>query len=337
MSSGLTLTDLHDHKGHIRSSKDITLLDLPLELLSKIFRPLFQTSKRGFPFLDDDHIYDGSYFPYPYYFEKYSGSTDVPCFCDISIKEMHIDNVEMYYKLKLTSKKFGQLARQFITGISFQEYSDPDWSLLNTDFNSLTELYCFFEVDFVWTDDCIKKLSCLKILWLGGHSVEITDEGLRHVTNLEVLNLEWNGLITDAGLKHLPKLRYLMCNYGKFTDEGIQQLQELEVLHSHRNKTITMKGLCNLQKIRAVYLDDNENFNTLSTDTIRQILPSVKVFRAGRYADDGIYGRDNIHCHINICPNDSTYHAPEKSWYDGLMCWPGSLPHEIEVWNWPPL
>ena len=55
----------------------------------------------------------------------------------------------------------------------------------------------------------------------------ITDAALRHLTNLEELDLEGNETITDVGLRHLPNLLKLKLSHNSMiTDHMIAKLRE---------------------------------------------------------------------------------------------------------------
>ncbi len=65
---------------------------------------------------------------------------------------------------------------------------------------------------------------------------KITDEGLRHLTNLTSLHLKFNRRITDKGLQPLTKLTTLdLTNNTTITEPGIQHLTELTRIDINRS------------------------------------------------------------------------------------------------------
>ena len=76
----------------------------------------------------------------------------------------------------------------------------------------------------------------------------ITNEGIKHLTQLRSLNLSSNKTITDEGIKPLTQLKNLnLFNNNTITDEGIKHLTQLRNLNLAGNRTITKKGIKHLK------------------------------------------------------------------------------------------
>ena len=60
----------------------------------------------------------------------------------------------------------------------------------------------------------------------------ITDEGIKHMTQLHSLDASWNEKITNEGIKHMTQLHSLNASYNeKITDEGIKHMTQLHSLN----------------------------------------------------------------------------------------------------------
>ena len=90
----------------------------------------------------------------------------------------------------------------------------------------------------------LQVFSNLTFLNVGNYN-QFMDKHLQYFPNLTHLNLNKGGrYITDEGLKYVPKLILLNLGYNKFiTDEGIRYLQNLVYLYIEKNNNITIKSL----------------------------------------------------------------------------------------------
>ena len=135
----------------------------------------------------------------------------------------------------------------------------------------------------------IGQLTSLTHLHL--HDGAITAEGLKHLTNLqnlELLILGANRELNDAGmaaLANLKSLKDLRISYTQVGDDGLKMLQQLPRLEAlwiiHTN--VTDKGIGYLSEIKTLkrlYInlwDKNERVTEQALATLKQALPDLEV------------------------------------------------------------
>jgi hypothetical protein len=112
----------------------------------------------------------------------------------------------------------------------------------------------------VEVDDNILKLYLKNIQRLDAYgSPNITDESIKHLTNLRTLDVG-NTNITDDGIKNLTNLQKLYAYNLNITDEGIEHLTNLQILFTDGNPNITDEGikhLTNLQQFNGRIIKKN--------------------------------------------------------------------------------
>lgn len=88
------------------------------------------------------------------------------------------------------------------------------------------------------TDNGLHNLKNLKHLRLQG--VYITNEGLRYLSKIEYLEINFNDRITDEGLEFIKNVKCLILPYNtKITESGLKLLKNLENFDLHRNPNLT--------------------------------------------------------------------------------------------------
>jgi Leucine-rich repeat (LRR) protein len=111
-------------------------------------------------------------------------------------------------------------------------------------------------------NDNILKLYLTNLQWLyAGYNPNITDGGIKNLTNLQTLSISSNNSnITDGGIKDLTNLQhlYVYCN-PNITDEGIKNLTNLQTLEISTNKNITNEGIKNLTNLQRLDVGNNPN------------------------------------------------------------------------------
>jgi hypothetical protein len=107
------------------------------------------------------------------------------------------------------------------------------------------------------TDEGIKHLTNITNLNLHNNIV-ITNEGIKHLTNIASLNLDDNEVITNEGIKHLTNITSLdLTSNGVITNEGIKHLTNISSLYLFNNVVITNEGIKHLTNITNLKLERN--------------------------------------------------------------------------------
>jgi hypothetical protein len=104
---------------------------------------------------------------------------------------------------------------------------------------------------------------------------EIRDEDLKSFPCLEAIYLSKGNLITNQGLKNLPKDKFKeLCLFGNnlITDSGLANLPNLELLRMWYNEKITRACLKHLPKLKELDLDDKERSWKLPTEEKKSII-----------------------------------------------------------------
>ena len=98
------------------------------------------------------------------------------------------------------------------------------------------------------SDDALRQLTALTSLNMSGCQ-QITDEGIRGLTQLQRLNM-YRSRVTDDGLRRLTRLThlYIGCNL-LITDEGIKHLPSLQQLGMRQCVNITDAGVAHLTQL----------------------------------------------------------------------------------------
>jgi Leucine-rich repeat (LRR) protein len=114
------------------------------------------------------------------------------------------------------------------------------------------------------------------------------DKRLNYFTNLTSLDLSFNDIITNDGIKGLTKLTSLHLGMNKnITDNGIKYLTNLISLDLDYNKIITDYGIKGLTNLTSLDLDHNE----FITDNGIKCLTKLIEFHLG---DNKIIGNNGI-------------------------------------------
>lgn len=83
--------------------------------------------------------------------------------------------------------------------------------------------------DYHFINDDLKDMHNLKILKL--RYEKLTDEGLKYISNIQKLNLDWNTIITDEGLKYISNIKKLCFFYNKnITNKGLKYIPYVKKL-----------------------------------------------------------------------------------------------------------
>ena len=135
------------------------------------------------------------------------------------------------------------------------QYKITDLILSSEQFQKIIKLNVSYNENI--SDDGIKNLTNLQELNINGNG-NITDEGIKNLTNLQILNIFDNSNITDEGIKNLTNLQELYISRNKnITNKGIKNLTNLQKLNASGNEKITDKGIKNLINLRILYASDN--------------------------------------------------------------------------------
>lgn len=106
--------------------------------------------------------------------------------------------------------------------------------------------------DSLITDEGIKHMTNLRVLYINGYC-GITNEGLKYL-NLHTLSVEDQPIITDEGIKHM-NLHKLYTDISTITDEGIKHMP-LKVLHATGNSLISDAALITMD-LEELVADDH--------------------------------------------------------------------------------
>lgn len=155
-----------------------------------------------------------------------------------SISDLHEDYLNFTSLLNLKNIKKLFIHYGFIV--------DYDIKILKNNLINLEELYLY--EDSRIRDDGIKYLVNLKkLVYIQNNSIRlhcrISNEGMRHLTNLECLCLDNNETITD---------------------EVIERLTKLKKLYLDNDKVITYRSINKLTNLRELYINTGDNRITLS-------------------------------------------------------------------------
>ena len=104
------------------------------------------------------------------------------------------------------------------------------------------------------TDKGIKYTN-LKSLIIYNNS-KITDDGIKHMTDLEELYIHDNKKISDKGIKKMD-LKILDASFTNISNEGIKHMH-LEVLYANCNSNITDEGIKHMD-LKILYAYGNHN------------------------------------------------------------------------------
>jgi hypothetical protein len=120
------------------------------------------------------------------------------------------------------------------------------------------------------TDEGLKNLTNATTIDLSGCR-NITDAGLEHLTNATTINLTFSQKITDAGLAHLTNATTIYLGYShNITDEGLAHLTNATTINLSGCKQITDKGLAHLTKATTIYLINCDQITYEARETLRK-------------------------------------------------------------------
>jgi len=164
---------------------------------------------------------------------------------------------------------------------------------------SLFSVYWLWKLLFDWIED--KDIAFMLRSVPRLYALDLQDESrLRYCFRIERLNLCWNNIITNEGIKGLIYLKNLgLCHNKQITDEGIKGLSNLKKLTLSYNVGITnevIKGLSNLKKLNLSYnvRITDEGIKGLSNLTVLDLCSNDNI------TDEGIKGLTNLK-KLNIC------------------------------------
>ena len=180
-------------------------------------------------------------------------------------------NVPITKSIKLFIKLF-----PFIKSISIRK----NYSINNDDFKYLDKIEnlnmegCYQEEITDYSFKNLNNIKELNILGCNQHWIEgghFTDKAFDFLTNLEILHIDDNHVITDNGLKKLKNIKHLhLYNCSKITSNGISDLINLKGLYLYmiRITDNTFEKLNNIEFLSIIDCD--------FTDKIFDYLPNLK-------------------------------------------------------------
>lgn len=121
----------------------------------------------------------------------------------------------------------------------------------------------------------------------------ITNEGIKYLHNLKILDISNNKLICDNAIKHLSNLNVLNINNNEnITNLGICNLYNLKILVIKNNTRITEFGLKYLSKLEVLDLNGD---NYIDYQNVKKYLPNLKILYLSKK-----YKRINIKNVMNL-------------------------------------
>jgi hypothetical protein len=136
---------------------------------------------------------------------------------------------------------------------------------------------------FKWCVNQIKQLVCPS---------SFRDDEMKYFTNLTLLNLDYNQIITNNGIKGLSNLTSLVLSEN-VSDNGIKGLTNLTLLNLGYNEDITNSGIKCLTKLTSLYLSLNK---VIDDDGIKGLtnLTKLNLGFNNVIKDNGIKGLTNL-------------------------------------------
>lgn len=131
------------------------------------------------------------------------------------------------------------------------------------------------EFDDKLTNDIILQYPYLEVLD-ANYNVMITDKSVKTLSYLRILHIVRNNWVTDESLMNKKYLVQLYASYNNnITDYGINQLPHLEILNVHGNTSVTDSSVSKLSCLRELYTND-----IITSECINQ-LPNLRLLRHG--------------------------------------------------------
>ena len=202
----------------------------------------------------------------------------------LNLRELHIKSVPLINGC-ITDKHIKQLTNLKILDIS-NNHDITNESIKYLDLVKLNITNC----DKI-TDEGIKHMINLKILNISGCKNLITDKGIKHlyldelvflsniyitdygIKHMDLLCLQVNDNITNNGIKHMTNLKKLSVFYNNLIgDEGIKNMN-LKILSISHNNKITDNGIKHMQ-FHELYLNSNK---IITDEGIKNSIDTMKI------------------------------------------------------------
>lgn len=198
----------------------------------------------------DEHLADNNCALEPYYFYEY-------IFIEYCVKKLCF--LEHIYDLPYIE----DIARRVVGGFEYcvgKDYICNRFDMTDESFNYIGKFYDYKFEQIVCEDNYnITNNALLKYnpKMINVRDCKITDNGIKHMTNLEELYVICNKNITDFALENLSNLKILnIGGYSGITNEGLKKLNNLAEFTP--SDDITGEGLIYLKKLKILDLKFNE-------------------------------------------------------------------------------
>lgn len=203
----------------------------------------------------DKHLADNNCALEPYYFYEY-------IFIKYCVKKLCF--LEYIYDLPYIE----DIARRVVGGFERcvgMDYSCNRFDMTDESFDYIGKFYNHKFEQIVCEDNYnITNKALLKYnpKMINVRDCNITDDGIKHMTNLEELYVICNKNITDTALENLSNLKILnIGGYSGITNEGLKKLNNLTELTP--SSDITGDGLIYLKKLKIIDLKFNEELSDI--------------------------------------------------------------------------
>ena len=131
----------------------------------------------------------------------------------------------------------------------------------------------------------------------------ITNDGIKHLIQIEDLNLGHNNTITDEGICDMINITKLnLSNNTTITNKGIQKMNQMVELDLHNNNQITDDGLQNMNQIKILIISSNNNITDKCVIKLTN-LHTLNLWMNTKITDYCLMNLTNQLIELNLCEN----------------------------------